>query len=154
MSILRVDQIQHSNGTAALTIDSSGRVFTTNRPHISGSPTNTTGAGIFNSFFVYSSRELSFSSDRITVPITGTYLISFNTIMDLSAIRRDTRISVNGLTIAQGLSEDSTSGFHYRGTTITRILQANDYVQFYSDDWYNSTGINDVWRTASIDFLG
>jgi hypothetical protein len=32
MSILRVDTIQHSNGTAALTIDSGGRVVSPNRP--------------------------------------------------------------------------------------------------------------------------
>ena len=132
MSILRVDQIQHSNGTAALTIDSSGRVLSPKVPHIFGSITNTTTQNSFaSSMNVVSSTELTFSSSRITVPTNGIYLITFTSISNLSSVRTDANIFVNGVARINMLSEDTTTGYHYRSASLTIKLLANDYIQFF-----------------------
>ena len=138
-----------------LSIDSSGRITTPYQPYIMGSPTNTTGSGIANYFAVKSSRGLSWSSDRITVPVAGVYAISFNTICDNSSTRVDTEIKINGANFLMALSEDATTGFHQRSISIMVNLAANDYIQFTNNDWYNaaSTAL-DTWRTASVVLIG
>ena len=140
-----------------LRIDSSGRVTKPYQLWIAGSPTNTGGSGIFNSFNTSLFADpvgLSFSSDRITVPIAGVYMITFNTICDNNSSRRDSLILVNGSTISSQLSEDSTAGYHYRSASLAVKLAANDYIQFSNDDWYDSTAASTTWRTASVYLLG
>ena len=136
-------------------IDASGRVTKPYQPHINGSPRNTTGAGDANSFFTsYSRNTLSFTNGRVTVPIAGVYLITFNTISDTSTGRVDSRILVNGTTATQALSEDNGQGFHFKSLSIALSLSANDYIEFYNADWYNhgSSGY-EAWRTASVTLL-
>jgi hypothetical protein len=142
--------------TERMRIDSSGRVTTPYQPHIHGSLTNTGGSGYANYFYTAFSRGgLSFVTDRITVPIAGLYQISFNTICDPSSVRRDTNIAVNGVNVTNGLSEDTTTGYHYRSHSVVVNLAASDYIQFNNDDWYSSTSTGyQAWRTASVTFLG
>jgi len=141
-------------GVEGLRLDSSGRVTMPYQLHIHGSPRNTTGDGIFNAFHTYSSTGLSFSTDRITVPIAGVYLITFTTITESSSIRRDSNIFVNGVTVQNHLSENSTTGFHYRSGSLSIKLQANDYIQFTAQSLYKPSVSDDEWRTASITLLG
>jgi len=144
-------------GTEALRIDSSGRVTKPYTPHIFGSTTNTaTVSNSFaNSFTVVSSTELTFSTDRITVPVAGLYLITFCTISNTDSARKDAIIYINGTPRAQGLSEDTTTGYHYRGISMVMKLAANDYIQFYNQNWYQNTNTSfDAWKTASVTFLG
>jgi len=146
-----------NNATERLRIDSSGRVTKPYQLWIAGSPTNTGGSGIFNSFNTSLFADpvgLSFSSDRITVPIAGVYMITFNTICDTTSSRKDSGIIVNGSTISSQLSEDSTAGYHYRSASLAVKLAANDYIQFSNDDWYDSTAASTTWRTASVYLLG
>lgn len=148
---------QHSNGTTALTLDSTGRVLKPNNPHIFGSVTNTTTVSnsFANSFTVVSSTELTFSSDRITVPVAGLYLITFCTLSGQDSSRKDANIFINGTQRLNMLSEDTTTGYHYRGGSLVMKLAANDYIQFYNQNWYaNTTTSFEAWRTASVTFLG
>ena len=139
-------------------IDENGRVSRPYQLWIAGTPTNTTGSGIFNSFdtSLFSSPVgLAFSTDRITVPIAGVYLITFCTIVDNVTTREDTKIKINGTSIVGTLNTPSTdAGYHYRGASISVKLAANDYIQFESDDWYSATDIDTYWKTASVYLLG
>ena len=85
----------------AMFIDENGYIHDSNRPYIYGSPTNTNGSGVANSMYVESSRNLSFSNSRITVPVSGVYHICFNTICDTGTGRVDAHIRVNGSTQGQ-----------------------------------------------------
>ena len=144
-------------GTERVRIDSSGRVTKPYQLWIAGSPTNTGGSGVFNSFATANFATpvgLSFVTDRITVPIAGVYLITYNTICDETSVRRDTQILINGTAITNQLSENSTTGYHYRSASLAVKLSANDYIQFSNQDWYNAASTNDPWRTASVYLLG
>jgi len=148
-----------NSGTGAerVRIDSSGRVTRPFTPHIFGSVTNTSTAtnSLANSMNVVSSTELTFSNSRITVPVTGLYLITFCTISAQDSSRKDANIYINGIIYVNMLSEDTTTGFHYRGGSLAVKLVANDYIQFYNQNWYNNTATSfEAWRTASVTFLG
>jgi len=145
-----------SVATERMRIDNAGRVTMPYQPYIYGSPTNTGGSGTANSFYTISARGgMAFSTDRITVPVTGVYHISFNTICASSTGRVDAAININGGAIVSMLSEDNGTGYHYRSGSITVLLAANDYIQFVNNDWYSSTATGfTTWRTASVALLG
>ena len=92
---------------------------------------------------------------RITVPVVGVYHISFNTITDSGTGRIDADIRVNGTKVVASLSQNSGStGYRYRSMSIAVKLQANDYIQFFNNDWYNSTSTGfDQWRKASVTLI-
>lgn len=145
-----------TNGTNwAIKTDSSGRVTMPYQPHIMGSPTNTGGSGDANSFYTATSRNLSWSNNRITVQISGVYLITFQTISSINTGRYDAGININGSTICSALNEDNGTGHHQKTLSISRILYANDYITFYNANWYDP-GMTQysVWRTASVTFIG
>jgi hypothetical protein len=142
--------------TEKMRIDSDGRVTTPFQPHIFGTPGRTTSgnSGIATQFAVLSSRGgLTFSNDRITVPITGVYMIFFQTILTSGSGRIDTNILVNGGSRSNGLNETNTSGFRMRTHTITTLLQAGDFIQFNSGSWYVGAGAFDAWQVASVDLI-
>ena len=126
---------------------------TSTQYHIMGTLTNTAGGGIANAFTIQSSVNLSWSSDRIVVPKSGIYSISFNTISDSSSVRVDADIYVNGTVIINLLSEIAT-GYHQKTATISKYLSAGDYIQFSNDNWYSPTTTNTTWKTASVTYIG
>ncbi len=79
MSILRVDQIQHSNGTAALTIDSSGRVVTPNRPAFFAASTQGTHTTNVSAVLDFGNAQINIGnhyntgSYRFIAPVAGVY---------------------------------------------------------------------------------
>ena len=139
--------------------DTSGRVTFPKQPHIFGTLTNTGGSGIANSYsdLAASSRSnLTVNTvsgqKRFTADVAGVYLVSITTIMDQTSVRKDTAIYHNGTKIGQTLN-DEASGFHYRCWTHTIEMAANDYILVESDDWYDPTTTNTVWRRISMTLL-
>jgi hypothetical protein len=142
-----------------LKIDVAGRVSKPYQPHIFGSVTNTSTQtnSLANSMNVRTSTELTFSNSRITVPISGLYLITFTTLSTNGSTtgRYDSNIFVNGTAYVSALNEDNGTGYHFKSMSATIKLSANDYIQFYNQNWYDYTGTGySEWRTASVTFLG
>ena len=93
MSNLLVQNIKHTNGTTAQTIDSNGRVLTPTRPHCFVVFDETASGGYQS---VSSGAVLPFASAKInvgggtydstnyryTVPVTGMYQVTFNLLLD------------------------------------------------------------------------
>lgn len=145
-----------TNGSLnAINADSSGRVTMPYQPFFTGSATNTTGSGISNSLATVTNVGMSVSGGRITVPISGKYLITFVTISDTTTGRVDASILINGVEVVTTLNEDNGTGFHQKSASVVRSLAANDYIEFKNNDWYNATTTSfETWRTCSVTFLG
>ena len=141
-----------SSGTDRMTINTSGHMILPSQPTINGSCTNTAGAGGFaNSFSALTNIGFTIGADRITVPTAGNYLITFNTISNLSTGRVDAQIVVNGANPVSILTEDNGTGYHGRSISIVRTLAANDFIQFANTNWYVNTATGyQEWRTFSI----
>jgi len=149
MSILRVDQIQHSNGTAALTIDSSGRVLTSNRPAFCArNVSNITGAT--------TSRELVFTNvvfnigggynstnGRYFAPISGRYHITYNLFTTGVAQRRLSTLHINGSTYTETTHESSGDSLNALTCSVVISLNANDYVSVFTTA--NILGSNNIY---------
>ena len=81
-SELGVQTIQHTNGTDAMTIDSSGRVLTPARPSffVSHDPSSTvglTGTVNFNTVHSNTGSHFDITNDRFVAPVAGFYHFSF-----------------------------------------------------------------------------
>ena len=76
MSNLLVQNIKHTNGTTAQTVDSGGRVTTPARPvfcAIRATHQTSAGVGAFDVAIVNVGNHYSTSTYRFTAPVAGTY---------------------------------------------------------------------------------
>ena len=86
MSNLLVQNIKHTNGTTAQTIDSTGRVLTPARPAFRARIAGSTGATGTNGTLVFETEDFDIggnyntSNGRFTAPITGIYWFSFDSL--------------------------------------------------------------------------
>ena len=151
MTLLRTWNVGIGTTSPTTKLDVAG-TFSAVQPYLYGSPTNTWWSGVANSFHVAHSRGwLTWSSDRVNITVPWVYLLTLNTISDSTSWRIDAWISVNGTVIVNLLNEDNGSGYHQKSWSISMYLNSGDYVQFYNNDWYDSTNTwFRNWRTASI----
>jgi len=126
------------------------------RPHIHGTPYGTDGQ-IATGMRVRQSNNLSFITDRITVPIAGVYLITLNSLSANNVqTRTDLNIRVNGSTVAADLDmAQGSNDYSGKSTQVAVDLAVNDYIQFYNTDWYTNTPSTfDNWQQASVTYIG
>ena len=138
-SIIGVENLQHTNGTTAATIDSSGRILQPAKPaacfHYGGG--NLAGAAIIplNTQSVLQG-GMTMSSNAITVPVSGLYMIGWHHLNEATATYTVIFIRVNGSQnsdipngwAVQNKTSHSNSSFAFN--TIAP-LSANDTVDFY-----------------------
>ena len=138
-SIIGVETLQHTNGTTALTIDSSGRILQPAKPaacfHYGGG--NLTGAAIIP-LNVQSVLQggMTMGSNAITVPVSGLYMIGWYHLNAATSTYTVMYIRVNGSSnsdlpngwASQNKTSHSNSSFAFH--TIAP-LSANDTVDFY-----------------------
>ena len=137
-------------------IDENGYVTMPRQLHIFGTPHTGTEAssGQATLFRVKTSRGLSFSNNRVTVPVAGVYMITYQTICQTNTGRYDTHVKINGVETTNGLNENNGDGYHQRTHAFCMYLNANDYITWHNARYY-STGSNfDPWTTASVTLLG
>ena len=95
------------------------------------------------------------TSNKLVAPVSGLYQFGFQTIMALSSIRNDVTINVNGASIVNTLSEDTTTGYHYRSASICYYLNVNDFVQYYcSSGTIYGAAAADPWHTFYFFHVG
>ena len=137
-SELGVQTIQHTNGTDALTIDSSGRVAQPQLPaacfHYQGSDLTGAAAVPLNTQSVLQG-GMSMSSNVITVPIAGLYKIGFYHLAASTSAYSVLFVRINGQT--QGMPHSNQIQFRpphgndsFAFQTIAS-LSANDTVDFF-----------------------
>lgn len=141
--------------TTLMEIDSNGYV-SNNNPHIFGTPHNGSEAssGVCTYMHVKTSRGLSFSNNRVTVPVSGVYMITYQTICQTNTGRYDTRVKINGNTVSSGLNENNGDGYHQRTHVFNMYLNANDYVQWENTRHYSSGSQYTDWVTGSVTKIG
>ena len=139
-SILKVDTIQHTNGTEALTIDTSGRIKQPQIPaacfHYQGG--NLAGANIIplNTQSVLQG-GMTMSSNAITMPVTGLYHIGWYHLNNLSTSYAVIIIRINGEAAGNILLHGNQTQYKpangnntFSYNTIAS-LSASDTVDFY-----------------------
>ena len=139
MSNLLVQNIKHTNGTTAQTIDSSGRVL---KPVIpfgqASSNAKTSSSNVVNlNTYVISGGGLTVdqTNNRMIVPVAGLYQIGFTELTDI-ANYVEIVMRKNGSNISGGRTQTGTS-HQYGGLAHNMLisLNADDYI-----DWYCVAG--------------
>jgi len=161
-SVLKVDNIQNSSGTSALSIDSNGVVTKPALPHVAvdfGGGTSNTFVAVtagnnipFDNVSEGDSSLWDTTNYEFTAPVTGVYMISFGLLND-SASTIDLDVFVNDVkTIRQG---QASSG-RYADLCFTKLLNVNDVVHFatsITDSFHEGSGTN-RHSYATITLLG
>ena len=143
-SILKVDSIQNAAGTAAMTIDSSGRILQPAKPAFnvfySGGSFEMAANTIFplNTARVNVGSYFNLSTYKFTAPVAGTYFFSFRSMTN----EQNTRILlyINDSNAENLVYEDGggTDWHPTHGDTI-RTLSANDTVNIFNATSYTAT---------------
>ena len=178
MSKLQVETISHTNNTTGLTIDSSGRVFTSsNRPHVfcRGFGSVTTDTATINGQTMDTSWGIHYNADEVTenqgghynnstglfsVPVTGLYYLTAgygykaaNQVGMSFATGTSSDHGIIGLT--QNWNSDTDTAGHGGTISMMKLLTAgNDVCIMFRETTYTypNTGI-DYFR-FSITFIG
>ena len=114
-SELGVQTIQHTNGTDAMTIDSSGRVLTPARPSffVSHDPSSTvglTGTVNFNTVHSNTGSHFDINNDRFVAPVAGFYHFSFT---GLGAGSSSAAVLASGNACRVEIQRSTDSGSNY-----------------------------------------
>ena len=106
-------------------------ILTSANPWIRGRFTSTAAPAYIPMTLLQGSGLSVTNSTFLYAPVAGRYAVGFNSIMNSSSVRNDICIHLNGATLICTLSEDATTGFHYRGASTIIYLYPTDYIQFY-----------------------
>ena len=167
-SILKVNEIQHTGGTTALTVDSSGRILQPQKPAFRAYrtsswviPTTTwtdfaAQATIFNYGNNYDS-----GTGRFTAPVTGLYWFHAQWFGSVAPNRGIAALYVNGTQSGSGrgvqtlyLGSTSNGGITYAATGLINLTAA-EYVNFmtYQESGGNVTANNSNYLSYWCGYL-
>ena len=141
-SILGVETLQHTNGTTAATIDSSGRILTPTRPAfhvyktadqaVSGNSIVTWDAASVNIGSCF-----SLTDNEFTAPVTGLYFIQLTLRAENSSVPTNEQIStycykndVNFKQMTQLLTAANQLSNSYVSSSFADMLTAGDVIHF------------------------
>ena len=161
MSNLLVQNIKHTNGTTAQTVNSSGYVVMPNRPYFNGQNTTQSVAGSTQVVLVASSTHhnngshYNTSDGKFTAPVSGVYTFSGSVSMNAtSGYLFISHISSGGSSIQEYYgnqtngSNDSLTRYQCGATF---YMAAADYIQFVTAHF---TSTHDVSHTINGAFIG
>jgi len=174
-SELGVQTIQHTNGTDALTIDSSGNITTqqivypkglTYWPaacvHLSQSntvdstdPYGTTGAIKWDEILLNSGSVYSASTGVFTAPIAGIYEINTHTLKDNSSTDCAWTYYKNGTNLRYG-AYSATDVYATMSASLVLELAVDDelYVNLQSGGFNIHPNSSDQWNSCTFKYIG
>ena len=149
MSTLKVDTIQHSGGTTAQTIDSTGRILTPSRPAFSVKRINSGGGTALSGHITFDTVTFNVGScwdgtNKFQAPVAGIYFFSLTAFStdssgggtdDSSAVKvyieQDTDSSFGSPTMIATTYGfvSGADGFYNMSISGTASLAANEYVR-------------------------
>jgi len=169
-SILKVNEIQHTGGTTAATIDSSGRILTPARPlfmapgnasgyqNTSASNTIISDWNTSDSTISIMQGGMSFGSSGVTVPIAGIYEVFSSVIFKVENAEYGLLMIYKGndrITLSQ--SYNITTGVTTENSVVTKAFvncAAGDVLsireQGQNAQWYNAG----TYSTFSVQLIG
>jgi hypothetical protein len=165
MSILRVDTIQNSAGTSALSIDASGRITQANKPLVHASRIVTPtweNFGTTNVIYIYNvaitnvGNHYNTSTGIFTCPISGYYKITTAALFGSANTYAYQFHYKNGAAIPNSISAHcATGGAAYWTTGFTTTVQcsANDTLAVYAQTG-GTTIFGSGHSNLNIEFLG
>ena len=148
-STLKVNTIQHTGGTSALTIDSSGRITEPNKPAFLATYANNAWSTVTNNVVVQfndvssgdcfdKGSDFVTGTYRFVAPVAGTYYFAFSIYTNNSDTTAAFKFRKNGSDLVMAgstaqftqMSEDGAVDNTATGITVTS-LAANDYIQVF-----------------------
>ena len=162
-SILKVDTIQTAGGTAALTTDTSGRVFRSNIPHFIAGISSVAGVN-YTSWTKFpfikqthagipESSDFNDANNRYIAPVAGLYWFSWLARFDgVGGNYIQTEMRVNGTSVNKyrGLNGPASTTYHTIGAQGIIQLNATDYVEA----WVTISGDSSINRSDDSNFHG
>ena len=150
MSNLLVENIKHTNGTTAQTIDSTGRVLKPVIPHGQASCNVVTAATnkiqLTSGLISGGGLTIDETNERMIVPVSGLYCIGFHHLVDNTTASTTVEIRINGSNVVGGTTQTEGSSAYGGPLTVHKIhqLSANDYVEWWviAGTVHNNTGYN------------
>jgi len=141
-SVLKVDTIQNSSGTDALTVDSSGALTASNQPLVSARSENA-GQVSAGNIVIWNIEDIdrggNFASNVFTAPVAGNYMVNTSVLYDntndaISHLRLDLDTG-SGFSAYVESYADRDSG-DYKTMTITAIvdLSSGDKVRIFNQN--------------------
>jgi len=137
MSNLLVQNIKHTNGTTAMTVDSSGRVLTPARPMFYAKGANTSGVSSTNNIILTATdfnvgNHYSTSTGIFTAPIAGFYMFHASIMGDSTDARLMLRLRVNGSDKSQGSSSSNSNQYQDSKVSVLLQLSASDEINLHN----------------------
>ena len=134
-SIIGVETLQHTNGTTAATIDSSGRIQQPNlvafkAGRSAGAVNNNTDI-VFDYAYYNNGNHYSTTTGKFTAPVDGVYVLTFNILTNpVAGSQDDIGIYKNNTStvLAKVRSHGDRAAYNTVSTTIVENLSANDTV--------------------------
>tara|TARA_B110000238_G_scaffold60395_1_gene66073 strand:- start:149 stop:655 length:507 start_codon:yes stop_codon:yes gene_type:complete len=162
-SILKVNEIQHTGGTSALTTDTSGRVFRSNIPHFIAGISSVAGVD-YTSWTKFpfikqthagipESSDFNDANNRYIAPVAGLYWFSWLARFDgVGGNYIQTEMRVNGTSVSKyrGLNGPASTTYHTIGSQGIIQLNATDYVEA----WVTISGDTSVNLDNDANFHG
>lgn len=151
---IKINEIQHSNGTTAFEIDSNGYIINPTKPMFNARANNVTtsfASGVEATYFTNVTLNLgnnyNSSTCRFTAPVSGFYFFFVNVLSANNGLIVDFRIAKNGTYIQGGYSSDY-NGFSQANGGVVVDLVPGDYVSVFSvnasGQWWGSE-VHSYW---------
>ena len=152
-STLKVQNIAHTGGTTALTIDSTGRVLKPVIPYGQASCNvaiaSVNKVQLTSNIITGGGLTVDQTNERMIVPVSGLYRLGFTHLVD-GGITANTTVNIrrNG-TVIQGSHGQTTANSEYGhlSTNIIQVLSANDYIEWFciAGQTHNNANYNNMY---------